>query len=173
MPEIIADLETTVMSEQGDEYYVDVVAEQLPDGSWEAWLEFVPPADDQDILVTGTETTQSTREDVARWAEILTRVYLEGAFGRAVLVTGSRRAERRYDTAVADAVALDPFEMLQALGKEGLRRRLHMLTRPELLHVIRYFDLNPAEKSLTRLSHFQLATFIVTAVEVQTAQRRR
>ncbi len=90
MPEIIADLETTVVSPQTGEYYLQVVAEQLPSGLWEGWLEFVPLADDQDVLLTDTETTQSSREDVERWSATLTPVYVQGAFARAARVSGER-----------------------------------------------------------------------------------
>lgn len=169
MPEIIADLETTVISPHTGEYYVQVVAEQLPSGTWEAWLEFVPLADDEQVLLTATETTQSSREDVARWSATLTPVYVQGAFARAARVSEERSLVRRYDTTIG-RIPFDPFEMLQRDGKERMRVRLRALTRPELLALIREYDLNPAAKSLVRLSDSQLVTFIVTAVEVQSAR---
>jgi hypothetical protein len=169
MPEIIADLETTVVSPQTGEYYLQVVAEQLPSGLWEGWLEFVPLADDQDVLLTDTETTQSSREDVERWSATLTPVYVQGAFARAARVSGERSLVRRYNTTIG-GVPFDPFEMRQLEGKERMRVRLHALTRAELLALIGEYDLNPAAKSLVRLSNSQLVTFIVTAVEVQSAR---
>ena len=66
----------------------------------------------------------------------------------------------------------DPFEVL-LLGDAALRARLRVLTRPELVAIVQNYDLNPAGKSLTRLSDSQLVTFIVTAVEVQALQGRR
>jgi hypothetical protein len=36
MPEVITELETAIVSPRGDEYYVQVVAEQLASGLWEA-----------------------------------------------------------------------------------------------------------------------------------------
>jgi hypothetical protein len=48
-----------------------------------------------------------------------------------------------------------------------------VLSRPELLGIINRYNLNPAEKSLIRLTDSQLVTFIVTAVEVQAIQSRR
>jgi hypothetical protein len=173
MVEVIADLETTVTSAQGHEYYVQVAGEQLPTGLWEAWLEFVPLDDTLDVLITKTETTQAAREDLVRWATTLTPVYLQGAFARAVHISDGRSLMRRYDTVIGDVlVPFDPFEVFQ-LGKPELRASLRPLTRPELLAVIREYDLNPAGKSLSRLSDSQLVTFIVTAVEVQTVQGRR
>ena len=40
-----------------------------PSGStWRAWIEFLSDDDDDALLVTGTETTQSKLTDVAYWA---------------------------------------------------------------------------------------------------------
>jgi hypothetical protein len=164
MSEILADLDTTIVSPEGDEYYVQVVGEHLLTGMWEAWLEFVPLDDALEVLRTTTETTQTTREDVVRWSETLTQVYLQGAFARAVDISDGGSVVRNYATVIADvAVPFDPFEVLP-LGKPALRARLRVLTRSELLAIIQSFDLNPAGKSLTRLSDSQLVTFIVTAV---------
>jgi hypothetical protein len=172
MSEILADLDTTIVSPDGDEYYVQVVGEHLLTGMWEAWLEFVPLDDALEVLRTTTETSQTTREDVVRWSEMLTQVYLQGAFARAVHVSGGRGIVRNYETVIADvAVPFDPFEVLP-LGKAALRARLRVLTRPELVTMIQNYDLNPARKSLTRLSDSQLVTFIVTAVDVQALQGR-
>lgn len=171
MSEIIGDLETTVISTDGHEYYVQVAGEQLASGTWEAWLEFVPLDDDLDVLLTKTETTQPTRGDVVSWSETLTETYLQGAFVRAVRATG-RRVLRDYATELVEVPApFDPFTILP-LGKAELRVRLRVLTRPELLGIIRSYDLNPAGKSLIHLTDAQLVTFIVTAVDVQSIQRR-
>jgi hypothetical protein len=173
MPEIIADLEATVVSPHDAEYYVQIVGERMSNGVWEAWLEFVPLDDTLNVLITKTETTQSTREDVVRWSETLTATYVQGAFARALQPRGGRTLVRRYVTTAADVlVPLDPFELIALLGKAALRARLRVLSRPELLAMIRKYDLNPGRKSLTRLSDAQLVTFIVTAVEVQTVQGR-
>jgi hypothetical protein len=100
-------------------------------------------------------------------------VYLQGAFARAVAISDGGSVVRNYETVIADvAVPFDPFEVLP-LGKDALRARLRVLTRPELVAMIQKYDLNPAGKSLTRLSDAQIVTFIVTAVEVQALQGRR
>ena len=173
MPEILADLEMTVTSPSGEEYYVQVVGESRSD-MWAAWLEFVPLDDTLNVLITKTETTQRSREEVVRWSETLTATYLQGAFARAIQPRGGRTLVRRYVTTVTDIlVPFNPFELLPLLGKAALRARLRVLSRPELLAMIRKYNLNPAGKSLTRLSDSQLVTFIVTAVEVQTLQGRQ
>lgn len=183
MIELVTDLAYRVVDGAGAEYYVSVAGEQRPDGVWEAWLEYVP-TDDSDPLVTPTETTQSSRADVVRWANALTETYVEGAFERAVqatLETAPRVVSRR---AVADEVVdqvpttvvqdplPDPFD-LYADGVIAMRARLAVLPRSMLLDIIETFGLNPGGKSLAWLSHAQLVTFIVTAVEVQSASRRR
>jgi hypothetical protein len=94
MAEIITDLDTTVTSPNGDQYYVQVAAEPLDKSVWEAWLEFVPLDDRLDVLLTNTETTQPTRDDVVRWSTTLTPVFLEGAFARAVRATSGRQITR-------------------------------------------------------------------------------
>lgn len=82
MIERVTDLPYRIVDASGSEYYSSVAAEQRADGVWEAWLEYVP-TDDSEPLVTPTETTQSTRADVVRWADALTDTYVEGAFDRA------------------------------------------------------------------------------------------
>ena len=172
MSEILADLDTTIVSPEGDEYYLQVGG-QLARGVWEAWLEFVPVDDGLEVLQTKTETTQPTREDVVRWSETLTQVYLQGAFARAVDISDGGSVVRNYETVIVDvAVPFDPFEVLP-LGNAALRARLRLLTRPELAMMIQKYDLNPAGKSLTRLSDAQIVTFTVTALEVQAFQGRR
>lgn len=171
MPEVIADLETTVTSADGHEYYVQVAAEQI--GSiWEAWLEFVPLDDSLDVLMTRTETTQPTRSDVVRWSTTLTPVFLQGAFERAVQVTSGRRIIRDYPVTTSDVlVPFDPFDVFR-ISELELRGRLRLLARSELLAMIEHHGLNPAGKSLARLTDSQLITFIVTAVEVQLGLHR-
>ena len=182
MIEHVTDLPYRIVDASGSEYYSSVAAEQRADGVWEAWLEYVP-TDESEPLVTPTETTQSSRADVLRWADALTDTYIEGAFDRAVQATvdtSPRVVARRTvaDAAVDAAVTsietelLDPFG-LYVEGVTNMRARLGVLPRATLLDIIETFGLNPAGKSLTWLSNAQLVTFIVTAVEVQSASRRR
>jgi len=173
MADVIADVDTTVTSPDGREYYVQVAAEQVG-AVWEGWLEFVPVDDSLDVLLTRTETTQPTRDDVLRWSTTLTPVFLEGAFKRAVRETSGRRHIVRDFARIADDVLVpfDPFEVLP-LGTHELRARLAVLERGELLAMIEQYGLNPAGKSLARLTNSQLVTFIVTAVEVQSLHHHR
>ena len=59
------------------------------------------------------------------------------------------------------------------LGPDVLRASLLTRSRNELLAIIDGSGLNPAGKSLARLTARQLVTFVVTAVEVQLMQGRR
>jgi hypothetical protein len=165
MREIIVDLERTVLSAEGEEHYVQIAGEQRADGMWEAWLEFIPVDDSVEPMRTGVETTQPAREDVVRWSETLTDVYVQGAFTRAI-TAADRYVPVSYPAVTANDAPLDPFEVLQ-LGKAALSARLRGLTRPELLAIIEKYKLNPAGKDLSRLRDSQLVTFIVTAADVQ------
>ena len=182
MIELISDLPYRIVDAAGSEYYASVAAERRTDGMWEAWLEYVP-TDESDPLLTPTETTQSTRADVIRWAEALTDTYVEGAFERAegaAIETSPRVIARQtvveslVDETVPPGQAdlLDPFD-LYAGGVTNMRAQLAVLPRSMLLDTIETFGLNPAGKSLAWLSNAQLVTFIVTAVEVQSAAGTR
>lgn len=182
MIELVTDLPYRIVDASGSEYYASVAAEQRADGVWEAWLEYVP-TDESDPLVTPTETSQSSRADVVRWADALTDTYVEGAFDRAAqatVETSPRVIARRAiadsavdaDVASSEAGLPDPFDLYMG-GVTNMRARLAVLPRPMLLDLIETFGLNPAEKSLAWLSNAQLVTFIVTAVEVQSASGRR
>jgi len=102
MADVIADVNTTVTAPDGREYYVQVAAE--PTGSvWEAWLEFVPVDDKAAVLLTKTETTQPTRDDVIHWSTTLTPVFLQGALKRAVRETSEHHVVRGFARTVGDA----------------------------------------------------------------------
>src|ERR1043165_6230927 len=111
MADVIADVDTTVKAADGSEYYVQVAAEQVG-AVWEGCLEFVPLDDSLDVLLTRTETTQPTRDDVVRWSTTLTPVFLQGAFKRAVRETSGRRHIVRDFARIAEDVLVpfDPFE---------------------------------------------------------------
>lgn len=175
MSEVIADLDYRVVDEDGREYFVNVAGELNRHGRWDAWLEFVP-LDDSEPLLTGVETHQTTRQDLVHWATTLSDTYLEGAFHRARAAT--EPVTRAHATAPFPPVAtvttppeIDPFALLAQGGRSVLRTRLLPLTRADLLTLIDAWGLNPAGRSLARLSNLQLVTFIIIAAEVQAGQR--
>ena len=180
MTELIADLPYRVIGSSGLDYYPSVVAERRPDGQWEAWLEYVSD-DELDALLTDTETTQASREDVVRWAAALTATYVQGAFARAVtasvgipsrLMASRVPVENTEPLPVGDGDVPDPFALF-AGGSIHLRAALQPLSRSTLLATIDVHGLNPARKSLAWLTQPQLVTFIVTAVEVQVRRGKR
>ena len=66
------------------------MARKIATDEWEAWIEFRPLEGRGPVLTTERETTQSSREAIAVWAEGLEPVYFEGAFARARVNTVSR-----------------------------------------------------------------------------------
>jgi hypothetical protein len=177
MSEVIAELPYRIVRSDGTHYHISVAAEQRGEGHWEAWLEYVPE-DESDALLTGTETTQSSRGDLVHWAEALTDTYVQGAFARAMEVSEgipTRLVARRASVEVVEpgreivrADLVDPFELFDE-GTIHMRAVLRSLSRATLLGVIDAYGLNPAKKSLAWLSQPQLVTFILTAVDVQRA----
>ena len=136
------------------------------------------PLDESDVLLPSTETHQPSRAAVEHWATTLSRTFVETAFARAVPATTVAASPRIVARTIAPEIGvvapadIDPFALMAA-GKTVLRATLRPLTRAELLAVISRYNLNPAGKSLTWLTHAQLVTFIATAVEAQLLMRRR
>jgi hypothetical protein len=85
MAELIHEHGTHVKTDDGQLFVARTYAEQMPDGIWAGWLEFVS-AQKGTVLRTERETTQPTRQAVAYWASGLEPVYFEGAFARAQVV---------------------------------------------------------------------------------------
>ena len=69
-----------------------VYAEPQSTGMWAAWVEFVSAKRDK-VLQTDRETTQSTLDGVAFWANGLEPIYFKGAFDRAYKRTVNPRPE--------------------------------------------------------------------------------
>jgi DNA-directed RNA polymerase subunit M/transcription elongation factor TFIIS len=111
--EIIAALGRTIVSPNGHTYEVQLSGEQRSDGQWEAWLEFIPVDESLAFLLTNTETTHPTREDVVRWSATLTDGDIHGALARAV--SPNDQGLRVSDpTGTASVVSVDPLEALRA-----------------------------------------------------------
>ena len=87
MPEVIRYHRTHIRTPEGLAYAPRVVAAETGGELWEAWLEFHPIDGNGPVLRTERETTQASRDAIEVWASGLEAAYLEGAFGRAQLVT--------------------------------------------------------------------------------------
>jgi hypothetical protein len=186
MAEVLVTFDGTVRDAIG-EYQARAVGRLGDDGLWEGWLEFIPVDENQEVLVSGVETTQPEREHLEYWATGLTPVFLEGALHRArqpvtvrvrtVELPYSEAPKRRQVTVTRVAPpgpepVLDPFE-IGGRNLDVLRQELHALNRPRLLNIITAFDLNPRGEDVSWMSDLQLIHFIVVAVEAQLAQRVR
>jgi hypothetical protein len=90
LTELIGEYRKLFDSGDGGLYLVRIYAARQPRGSWEAWFVFVPTSGGQ-LLVTDRETTQRNPAELISWANGISRVYLDGAYGRA------RRHERIAD----------------------------------------------------------------------------
>jgi hypothetical protein len=83
MSDILMQLPQTVSDERGT-FHARALARERTDGTWEGWLEFVPPGPDGSRrYVTPIETRQHDRVTMERWASGLTAVYADGALARA------------------------------------------------------------------------------------------
>ena len=81
--ELIHELPTAVLDEEGRTYLARVWGAERRDGTWEGWLEFDPADGEPEPLRTERETTQPNRAALEYWAFGLQPVYLDGAFARA------------------------------------------------------------------------------------------
>jgi hypothetical protein len=81
MPELIQQYAEKIKDPGGTSYEVFAYGEARPDATWEGWIEFHSPSGN--VLRTGRETTQPSREALAYWASGLEPLYFEGAFARA------------------------------------------------------------------------------------------
>ena len=66
----------------GGTYVARVAGAARGDGTWVGWIEFVPLGSGP-MIVTGRETTQPDRANLAHWASGLSYAYLQGALHRA------------------------------------------------------------------------------------------
>ena len=90
-------------------FRAQAMARQSGDGSWEAWLEFVPVGQDNSTVhVTPIETHELDRPMMEQWVSGLTLAYAEGALSRA-------RVQRRIANASQLLFSLE--ELVDALDR--------------------------------------------------------
>lgn len=83
MTDVLMQFPQTVSDERGT-FHARAVTRERTDGTWEGWLEFVPPdMTGSRRYVTPIETRQRDRVTMERWASGLTSVYADGALARA------------------------------------------------------------------------------------------
>ena len=83
MAEVLRQFSDVLRGNDETVYSAQACGAEMPDGLWEAWIEFAPVGGGEPIR-SGRETTQPNREDAIYWASGLTSIYLEGALDRAL-----------------------------------------------------------------------------------------
>ena len=88
MDEVLVEYGEIVRPRDDSRWLARVMGRRRDDGSYEAWIEFLPVIDGRvyertPTLSTPRETTQPDRGAALYWASGLTTAYLEGALERA------------------------------------------------------------------------------------------
>src|SRR5688572_20968462 len=84
MAEILVKFDEPIAAPSGNTYFAQAVGKEVDGGLWDGWLELQSVGDGLDAVASGRETTQPNRKNLEYWAQGLTKVYLEGALGRAI-----------------------------------------------------------------------------------------
>jgi len=143
MAEVLVELTTAVVDDDGTAYGVLACGEPAPDGTtWHGWLEFVTTAQ-KERLRTPRETTQPSRAATVYWANGLTPTYIEGAFVRA----REKRLPARATMPSRDAI-LNPFAVFESGGESLLRNQLSALAAWHLVNIIDAYSLAPVPRDV-------------------------
>lgn len=162
------------MAPDGTLHEARACGSEMPGGSWQGWLEFVPLGGGPPVH-TPRETTQPNRVDTEYWATGLTPVYLEGALRRALtrppvvsvtlpqpsVFAGPAPSTVKRSAEVLGASVLNPFSVYEK-GETLLRKQLGALSAWHLVNIAIEYELaaQPAEQ-LSRLSAASLIELIV------------
>jgi hypothetical protein len=180
MAEVLAEFANEIMDDDGVVYRAQATGGVMPDGRWEAWIEFVPIAGETHVLRTPRETTQPNRRDAVYWATGITGIYLEGALKRASnprIEHVSAPPEPMFDEPAPHVVrvehgpsrnaVLHPFEVYEQDGEDILRAKLAALESYHLVSIIAAHGLSDEPVALLEAhSQASLIEIIVAAVRV-------
>jgi hypothetical protein len=182
MADVLVQFDEPVVGRDGVPYTARVCGREVDGGQWEGWLEFLPRTEG-DPQRTGRETTQPNRVDLAYWATGLSRVYLDGALGRALqpvtiaapsvldlepMFSGPADSHERVATDAGPRTVLDPFAVY-AQGEAILRQELSALSADHLRNIISAYALSPVRRGGIARSEAELVTQIVSAVRERRA----
>jgi hypothetical protein len=81
--EVLLEFAEPVSADDGTIYMARACGNEMADGKWQGWIEFIPAAPREPVR-SGRETTQPNRQDTEYWATGLTPVFLEGSLKRAL-----------------------------------------------------------------------------------------
>jgi hypothetical protein len=179
---VLVQFENAITGDDGRAYIPRVCGREMPDKTWEGWIEF-DPGDGATVLRTRRETTQPNYPDLEYWSTGLTEAYLEGALERALHPDPVAVPPRRVDVkptypgpapeptarpAVARAkpthAVLNPFEVYPQ-GEDLLRAELGALDEAHLRNILRAHDLvGDDDMDLLALRRAALVDMIIAAV---------
>jgi hypothetical protein len=178
MAETLFQFQTPVMGPDGTWYEARACGSEMPGGTWQGWIEFVPRGSAREHVRTPRETTQPNRTDTIYWATGLSSIYLEGALQRALAMPRSatpslppqpaifaRPAPAAVPATSTGVSVLDPFSAYEN-GEALLRKQLGALSAWHLVNIIRDYDLTDDDRAvLNRLPAAELVELIVAGVE--------
>jgi hypothetical protein len=185
MAEILLEFDDVFQGLDGRSYVARVCGRGREDGLWEGWIEFVAS---DNIVRTGRETTQPSRDTLVYWATGLTAGYLDGALLRTLRPTPEPApapippAAPVYDAPAPSPLSvprppvsppavsypprpvLDPFAVY-AEGDHVLQGQLEALSEGQLRTIIRAYGLTEGSPvPLDALNRRQLAQHILGEV---------
>jgi hypothetical protein len=159
MAEVLLEFDSPVTDENGRTYTARACGDQMPEGLWQGWIEFLPIGRDAEPVRSARETTQPNRSDTVYWATGLTPVFLEGSLRRA-LNPLTRPPARDVLPAIFDSPAppsrvaatngeavLNPFSVYRK-GEPLLRRQLSALSGWHLVNIITKHGLSDRDPAL-------------------------
>ena len=184
MAEVLLEFDTPVTAEDGRTYTARACGDEMPDGVWQGWIEFLP-IDDGEPVRSRRETTQPNREDTVYWATGLTPIFLEGSLRRALNplmrppardvlppIFDSPAPNSRVAPPNGDAV-LNPFSVYRK-GEPLLRRQLSALSGWHLVNIITRHQLSDRDPALLAAAEpAELVELIVDAVRNRTLRPTR
>ncbi len=176
MAEVLLEFDTPITAEGGRTYIARACGDEMYDGTWQAWIEFIPIGAGEPVR-SGRETTQPNREDTVYWATGLTPVFLEGSLHRALnplvrpaardvmpAIFDSPAPNSRVTPPTSDAV-LNPFSVYRK-GEALLRRQLSALSGWHLVNIITAHDLSDRDPAvLAAMEPAVLVELIIDAVK--------
>ena len=185
MPETLLIFQLPVAAPDGSEYEARACGGEMPGGTWQGWLEFVPRGGGG-AVTSPRETTQPNRIDVIYWATGLSGVYLEGALKRAleepphVVLPATPRPSLfshpapsiAHLPAIGRDSVLDPYSVYEK-GETLLRKQLGALSAWHLVNIALDYELTdlPAE-ALNRMAASDLVELIVASVREATESQK-
>jgi hypothetical protein len=106
---VVRTFDEPISGSDGRSHVAKICGCRRSDGRWESWIEFIPVGG-WPVLRSRRETTQADLRNLERWAERLTRVYLEGSLERTLRMQEPKRRvlPPRLEAPHFDAPSPDP-----------------------------------------------------------------